>query len=298
MPISNPSINNLSDISTMQTTAPLCAPGGRLTLSSSNPTGDGSNTTLLYYLPYVHSLVPLWNAAANAWEYRSIPDSGISINRVGDNPRNADIYATFNDALPGGLGIDIQSWASDTTRAIPRSRKSGIQILTYNSGDQPIKTLLGTIRMIGANGNAKMYDTDGKRFVSNAYNRVRKRLLLLEGTATWNVTLNSWTNWNNNSANRLEVVSCDADPVFDVGLKVRAAGNPNTYLGSGIAVDNVVSPEVYTFGLAGDTNLITLFTRPIGIGYHYLAPLLMSTAGTAVTVYGGVDTTFFGTWDC
>lgn len=282
----------------MQTTAPLCAPGGRLSLSATNPVADGGDTTLLYYLPYIHSLVPLWNAAANAWEYRSIPDSGVSINRTGENPRNIDVYATFNDALPGGIGIDVQGWTSDTARFIPRSRKNGVQILTFSSGSQPIKTLLGTIRMAGASGNAKMFDTDGKRFVSNAYNKVRKRLLMLEGTATWTVATNAWIAWNGNTANRVEVVSCEGDSTPSLTAKLRAGGNQNTYVGLGVAINSTSSPEVYAFGLGGDANLIVPFVRPIASGYNYFIPLNTSTSGGGVTVYGGVDSTLFGTWEC
>jgi hypothetical protein len=116
MPISNPSTASIFNVANLQTDRPLCFPGGRLTLSASNPVADVSNSTTFYYLPYAHGVVPFWNANLQMWEYRPIPENGITINRPNDNPRIVDVYAQAYENLPNTFGIDLQSWTSDTTR--------------------------------------------------------------------------------------------------------------------------------------------------------------------------------------
>jgi hypothetical protein len=297
MPISNPANLGLVNVSTLQTDYPICFPGGRLTLSATNPIADASGVSTFYYLPYAHGIVPFWNNALSVWEYRPIPEAGLSLTRPTENPRIVDLYATTRPNEPNTFGMDIQSWTNDTTRFIPLTRKHGIPVVAYTSGETPLRTYLGTIRFTGANGAARMFDTPTQRFIFNAHNQVSKRVLRYEPANTWTDNSSTWKPYNNSSANRIEIVDGYGTGILDVTLCVRAAASVGVYAQYAIAVDQITG---FTDGYCvnqGDQTTGSRTSRVLGLGYHY-AQVMQASAGGSSLYYSGFNHGIQGVWDC
>jgi hypothetical protein len=298
MPISNPDGLVSFNAASLQTDRPICFPGGRLTLSSTNPIADGSNATTFYYLPYAHGIVPFWNNAGQYWEYRPIPENGITITRSTDNPRVIDVYAQAYENLPNTFGIDVQTWTNDTTRAIPLVRKDGILCLSYNTQNTPLRTYLGSIRFIGATGAARMVDSETQRFVFNAYNQVNKRVIRYEPAGSWTYSINAWRPLHNSTLNRIEVVDGIGTGILDLSLTVRANTPSGSYTQGGISIDNINNPDVYTVSNVGDHNQAMRLCRSVGVGYHYAQALEFVFGGGMATYISSNTTGLQGVWQC
>lgn len=297
MPISNPASSSRFNVSTLQTDQPICFPGGRLTLSASNPVADVSSSTTFWYLPYTHGVVPFWNNAAQLWEYRPIPESGISITRTTDNPRIVDVYAQAYENQPNSFGIDLQSWQSDTTRLRPLVRKHGIHAINFSTVESPLRTYLGSIRFIGAMGAATMTDTATQRFVFNAYNRVSKRLFKYEPLSEWTYNSSSWRPFNNSNLNRIEMVDGIGSGVVDLTFATRSISAPGIFAGFGLGVDIATTITDSYFGASGDHSLTGRLSRVIGAGYHYVQAMEASISGVT-NFYSGNASGLQGTWQC
>jgi hypothetical protein len=298
MPISNPASLVAFDVANLQTNAPLCFPGGRLTLSASNPVADVNSTTTLHYLPFTHGVVPFWNNSLQVWEYRPIPDNGISINRAGDNPRIVDVYATTRPNELNTFGIDLQTWTNDTTRFIPLTRKNGIHVVNFSSSEIPLRTYLGTIRMIGSPGAATMTDTVTQRFLFNAYNRVSRRVIRYEPSFSWQYTGATWRPWNNSTVNRVEIVDGLGTGMLDLTFSARAACAAGVYAQYGLGVDTNTAVTDSYMNSNSDQTVVMRLARALGLGYHYCQALeSVATAGSP-TFYGQNYLGLQGTWQC
>lgn len=298
MPISNPSTNTFSNIASLQTDHPLLHPGGRLTLSPTNPIADVANSRTVYYLPYLHSIIPIWNSTAECWEYRRIPETGLSNVRGLDFPRNIDVYAAKISSSPDEVYIDTQSWQDATYRSYPLYRKNGILCLSQPGVNTPPRTYLGTIRILGASPNVFMVDTESQRFVYNAHNQVERRVLKMEAAGTWQDNAGAWKPLNSSSLNRVEVLDGLGEGILDVTVSVRGSTQNAGYVGGGIAIDNITNPELYTFSASGDMTQSIRLSRPIPIGYHYAQAMQVTYASTPITYYGQGVSGLIGTWKC
>ncbi|NJO79163.1 MAG: hypothetical protein HC827_12010 [Cyanobacteria bacterium RM1_2_2] len=298
MPISNPANFVNVNVSDLQTNHPICFPGGRLTLSATNPIADVSGATTFYYLPYAHGVVPFWNNALSVWEYRPIPEAGLSLTRPTENPRIVDVFATTRPNEPNTFGMDIQSWTNDTTRFIPMFRKNGVPVVAYTGGETPLRTYLGSIRFVGSNGAATMMDTVTQRFVFNAHNRVKKRVLRYEPTFNWTYTGTPWRQWNNSSLNRIEIVDGIGSELLDLTFTARAICPANVYAQYGLGVDtNANVTDSYING-NGDQTVVARLSRVLGLGYHYCQAMeSVATPGTP-TFFGQGYLGLQGTWQC
>lgn len=296
MPISNPSAFTSFNVASLQTDRPICFPGGRLTLSATNPVADGSGVSTFYYLPYAHGVVPFWNHKLQLWEYRPIPENGISITRPTDNPRIVDVYAQAYENLPNEFGIDLQTWQSDTTRLRPLVRKHGIHAIDFTSGVSPLRTYLGSIRFVGATGSATMTDTVTQRFVFNAYNQVSKRLIRHEPQPYWTYNNTAWRPQNNNLSNRVEVLDGTGQGILDLTYSARSAVPSGCYGQYGMGVDSLTLTDGY-FVNTGDNAVASRLCRTVGVGSHYVQALESAVNGTA-TFYSGNAHGLQGTWQC
>jgi hypothetical protein len=140
-------------------TAPVA--GGRLTLSGTDPlpSADQLAATTLYYLPFEHGQISLWNGSAYAlytFTSASIALTGLTANT------NYDAYAYQNS---GTVTLELVAWTNDTTRATALTRNLGV---LSKMGDVT-RRYLGTIRITGTTGQCE--DSDANRFVVNWFNR-------------------------------------------------------------------------------------------------------------------------------
>lgn len=184
----------------------LINPGGRLTISSTDPTGSGSGGTL-YYLPYIHTIVPIYNTTTTRWELFKISSVSIAVPAVTITVYDVHIYDNA-----GTPTLQLTAWTSDIARATSNVLQDGRYVLSTDKG----KLYLGTFRTKAA---SVCTDNDITRYLWNMYNRVPRRMTVEDSTShTYTATGRTW---NADIANRLEWVrGYGIDPVVLSGISI------------------------------------------------------------------------------
>lgn len=299
MPILNPTLSLNIDYSNLETDFPIILPGGRLTLSASDPTGDGSNVTQLFYLPFEHSFVPTFNRFTNKWNYLRIPDSGLTVNVAITAGAHADIYAQGENT--GILSARTQGWGSLTGRLRPLT-VNGVRVLDFGEGSNPrYQTYLGAIRTSGTGSDSRLFDTPQFRHVWNAYNQVEKPVQILEPANSWQTNTTVYRNLNNNANNRIELLSGLA------GRKIDIEGRYSGFVTAGQAVYFAITNNsvfdssnqvALQTGSGGETSVQNRLIARSTLGLNTVRPIELTNGSGQVILYGYGRNGLRGFWLC
>jgi hypothetical protein len=243
--------------------------GGRLSLTSATPvtTTDVTAATVLYYTPYKHNWITLWN------NYRWMPyifaEIPIALDGLAANT-NFDVFAyDYN----GVVVLETVAWANATTRATALVLQDGVYVKT---GALTHK-YLGTFRTTATAGQCE--DSDAKRYVANYYNRVPRILHIQDNTSSWTyTTANTWRQARATASNKVEVVACDGASNL---LHLTAHGAFRKDTASGLAAigigEDVTNADSASLNLTGRHNytdtdlqmpLSALLEKYTPQGYH------------------------------
>lgn len=299
MPILNPTVNTVLDFESLETDFPIMLPGGRLTLSASDPTGDGSNVTQLFYRPFTHSFVPAFNRFTGKWNCLRIPDGGVTVNVAVTAGAHADIYAQGgSDQI---LSARTQGWSSLSGRFRPLI-VNGVRVLDFDGNPDPnYQTYLGSIRTSGTGSDARLNDNSQFRHVWNAYNQVEKPVQALEAANQWQTNTTVYRNLNNNANNRIELLSGIA------GQKIDIEGRYSGFVTSGQAVYFAITNN----GVFDGSNQVALQTANLGetsvqnrlitrsvLGLNTIRPLELTNGSGQPIIYGYGRSGLRGFWLC
>lgn len=285
-------------------------PGGRLTLTSATPvtTAGVSGATSVLYVPYKHNKVPLydgstWALHAIATELSQLLSDATKSPAAATNGNEYDMFI-WNDS--GTLRVSRgPAWSSDTNRGTGSGtteleRVGGRYVNKYAISNGPAAQrglYVGTIRMTGG----AVADNSAFRHVWNAYNRVSRRLQVVEATTSWSYSTATWRQANGSTANQLDfVIGLSEEPVFAqaIGRATSNADGVDVAVGVGLDVTNANSAATYAslslYGIALSSShsvspLATYEAFP-GIGRHFLAWLEWSEAAGTTTWLGTVST--------
>jgi hypothetical protein len=158
--------------------------GGRLTLTTGVPvtTSDVATATTLYYTPYKHNRVELWNGSG--WVRYTFSE----ISLVTPSLTNAKPYDIWLYDNAGTLTLEALVWTDASTRATAIVQQDGVWCKT----GALTRRLVGTIY---PSATDTMTDTLAFRGVSNVDNAVPRPIYLNPGYANDNTT----TSYTNNS---------------------------------------------------------------------------------------------------
>jgi hypothetical protein len=267
--------------------------GGRLTLTSGTAvttTDVTSATAALYYAPYKHDRIALWNGSRwTTWQFSNMSTTMLSGGTTG---QIFDIFLDWNSGSPG-FTFGGYAWSSGTSR--PDSnlvRQNGIWC---HSGTLTSR-YLGTVRL---SANGTLTDTATQRFVWNYYNRVPRALYRTNSTShTYSSA--TYREWDGLTTEILEFVvgfnedavdiDLNADQQFPAtssiftayaGIGLDSTSTPQFNVGRSMVASNIGTNR---FALGGQ---MTLPTSTISTsGYHYIAALESgSTAGASFPTF-------------
>lgn len=267
--------------------------GGRLTLTTGVPltVTDVTGAGTLYYTPYFHNRVSVFDGTR--WKIHTFTERSLALTLT--SGKNYDVFLYDN---AGTLTLELSAaWTNDTTRADALTTQDGVQV---KSG-ATTRLWLGTIRASGANttedsGGGATTQVGGKRYVWNAYNRVRRWMSVFDSTITHTYATLTWRQFNAAAGNKCEYV-CGA-----LGESVSASAyGPVQHTGvnfvaHGIGVDSTTVNSAVAYGTApqgtGTMAATGMYVGNPGLGYHALNWLQISTTGGTVTWYSsaGVET--------
>ena len=269
--------------------APLAfQPGGRLTLETAVPvsTSDQSGKTTVYYTPYKHNGVQLYDGSG--WisytftELSQATTDNTKSPAAVANSSNYDIFvwndsgtlrATRGPAWTSGTGRGTGA----TTTELEMFEGRYVNKIAITNGPAARRGLyVGTIR---SNASAQINDTLALRHVWNNYNRVFRPMRVLEGTNTWTYNTAAWRYANNSAANRLDFLlglSEDEVKAVAVANASNSAGATNVF--TAIGLDSSTAPTTGNM-FASDTSSAAgvlvagtaVWNGFPGIGSHFLA---------------------------
>lgn len=244
----------------------------QITMSANATSGSGTSTTLTCKLP-LNKNYDLFLVAA------------------GTGSRTARLQ--FSNA-----------WTNDTTRADALGQQDGVWMnnaTITNSGTGITAKegrYVGTIRVTGTSG--QLEDSEDFRGVWNTYNRVRRKLKKVDTTDSWNYTTDTFRSANGSDANRVEIVTGQAEEVLDLyvsGNAQNSSGNVRSYVGIAEDATNTNSADTVCAGGTNANQIYHFSSRLVKvptIGYHYYQWTEASQAGGTTTFYGdNADATRF-----
>lgn len=277
-------------------------PGGRLTLESGVPvsTTDQTAKTNIYYTPYVHNIINLWDGSN--W----VPTTFTEVTQALGTITSGKPYDVFGFLNAGALNTEILAWTNDTTRATAVTLQDG----RYCKSGDKTRLLLGTFY---TTATTTTEDSAGKRYLWNAYNRIVKPLVKKYGTpgSSWSYSTATWraVNADTTTPSRVNVV-CGISSTCNVMLVCAEMGALSIGTGSyvlamsGIAINatNTNNSQAHgrfgyesTLGGAGSTLQVpfggNLSHAPSAGMTYYQQVEYVDATGTASVAFYSEDTT-------
>lgn len=268
---------------------------GRLTTESDVPISPSDRTAqgTIYFTPYNGNRIALYNGSS--WVIFAFSEVSLSLSLT--SGKNYDVFLYDN---AGTLTLELSAaWTNDTTRADALALQDGV----YVKSGAPTRRWLGTIRASGSNVTE---DSKQKRFVWNAYNRVRRTLERLETTNSWTYSTDSWRQANASTSNQAEVVSGLAGLCADLTVVVMVTSTVAANTEVSIGLDSTTTPFGAMSMVILDANKYqTASCRvvlPIPLGYHYMT-WLERGLGSGTQTWFGLQSGFrsfgmSGVWEC
>lgn len=267
-------------------------PGGRLTLESGVPvsTTDQTAKGTLYYTPYAHDFVRLYNGTRPT--LYTFTERSLSLTLT--SGKNYDVFLYDN---AGTLTLELSAaWTNDTTRADALAWQAGVG---YVKSGTATRLHLGTIRASGTNTTESSFEkTDAapKSFICNRYNVVRRTMRVIDSTDSYTYTSATWRQSRGNAANQCEFVACSPSMVVAnaVGCTSHsgAAGRATA-----VGFDSTSSPTgtiaYSSISAANGAGHHAVHNHSIlAAGYHYVSQLEYAAASGTCTWYGDAGLTY------
>lgn len=253
---------------------------GRLTLTSGTAvtTSDVTGATSVYFTPYNGNRLGIYNGSG--WQVYRFAELTLALGTL----TSALPYDVFVYDNAGTLTLESLAWTNGTTRATALALQDGV----YVKSGATTRRYLGTFY---TTSTTTTEDSVAKRFLWNAYNRVRRPMVKKETTDTWTYTTATYRAANNSTTNRLEMIrGLDVDPIIVSVQSIvnnTTGGTPRVAVGIGIDSTSVNSAHVFGGNApsSGNLNLRCEYSGFPGVGYHYAQWLEYSGAsGTTLWI--------------
>lgn len=254
-------------------------PGGRLTLESGVPvsTTDQTAKTTIYYTPFVHDTIPLWDGAR--WVPTTFTETSESLGTL-TSGLNYDVFGFLS---AGVLDLEKLAWTNDTTRATAVTLQDG----RYCKSGDKTRLLLGTFRTASTTTTE---DSLANRYLSNAYNQVPRRFYA-NSSASHTYTTGAWREWNaGTSATRVRFVVALPGQSLQINFSAnftRGGAGVCGYANLGYDATDGSANLVTNLGIGDATSVTTSGVSALQAapGVHYLAVVQYGVSGTTYVAY-------------
>lgn len=282
----------------------MAQPGGRITLTTALPVtvADVTGATTIYYTPFIHNCIGVYDGSS--WKLYTFSELSLALGTL-TSGANYDVFLYDN---AGTLTLKLgPAWTGNTTRGTGAGTtelvlQDGVYVNAVAIASGPgVKAgrYLGTIRTTSTTATEDSYvgtsQSGGKRFVWNAYNRVRRRLGVIDTTDSWTYNTATWRQGNGAAGNKVEYVAGLSIDLVKASVQV-PGGNNNVSgekiaVGVGVDVTNANSATMFGdqsggSGFGAASLLSAIYSGYPGIGYHSLNWVEISGTNTTTTFYG------------
>lgn len=254
----------------------LIPPRARLSTSSSDPFGTGTNTSVYYHAGGA-GMIPLWDGTR--WVLTPLGTPSVAIGTV----TAGTVYDVFAYISSGAVAVEKLAWTNATTRATAIDMTTE---LPTKSGDKT-RLLVGTFR---ASSTTTVVDDSTESGLWNMYNRCKRTLSVIDTSNSWNYTTATWRQARATATNQLVVVrGMDLDGVvaFVHANASTTAAAQTVAVGVGVDVTNANSAQIFgTIITQNGSQCNARYNGRPGIGTRTFAWLEISTATGTTTWYG------------
>lgn len=264
-------------------------PGGRLTLESGVPVPitDQSAKTRLFYTPYVHDQLWLYDGSSiNRYTFSEFYLDAPSLTAG----KNYDVFCYPNGSTPT---LELSAaWSTDTARADALAWQAG---LGWVKSGAATRFWLGTIRASATNQMSMTFGSPGtacNAYLWNAHNRVPCGLMYADTTNSWTYTTATWRLKNNSTVNQFNVICGLPSSIlcFDNTISQNTGAGNGRNTGFGVDATNAISDGCLVGFASSPSNENTqhkaMLRSVLSSGYHYVAGLERSSATGTTTWYG------------
>ena len=171
-------------------------PGGRLTLTTGVPvtTSDVTAATTIYYTPYIHNIITLWDGAG--WKPIEFSEVSLALGTVtSDKP-----YDVFGYLSAGALVLEKLVWTNDTTRATNITIQDG----RYCKSGDKARLYLGSFY---TTSTTTTEHSAAKQYVWNKYNKVENYAYKIMGDSSHSYQSSTARYYNNDSSARIDILT-------------------------------------------------------------------------------------------
>lgn len=299
MPIENPSVLSQILAGELATDFPLVMPGGRLTTTQNNPLGDSAGSPSVFYVPYIHPFIPVYNNSTQLWNYLRVPDAGVQVGLVTGPNGTMDIFA--GGSQTSHLFFSRQGWSSGSGRLYPVVNK-GIKVIDFGSSiTERYRTYLGTIRSSGTESNVIYQDSVLRRHIWNAYNRIHKPLVAVESAASWSINNTAARTLANARNTLIEFVSGEDSLSFEVRGRFSAYVPPGSFVVYSMLINNTYGgyeQVVLTPGISGESSICNETLNRTALGINTVEATESYAGSSTPTGYGYSRSGLRGMWFC
>jgi len=258
----------------------------RLGLVSGDPCADAAGAATLYLTNYNGNRLCTWDGTR--WKVSS--SGGLSLSLA--SLAAGTVYDVFVD---GTLTLSVVAWAGTSARATPLTLQDGVLV-------QGTKLYLGTVYCFSA---GTLSDTYGFRNVWNCYNRVRRRVLVYDGTGSWTYNTQAWRVAGGNAANYVQCtsgVSGQGSLALTAVMQYSSTVAGTAYTSIGEDSSSAESAELRTSNAVAASGQIqsgfAFLNKSIAVGAHTYYWLEYGTGSPTCTFYGGIAGGLTGTYVC
>lgn len=273
----------------------LTIPGGRLTLTSGAAVtqGDVTGASTIYYTPYLHNKIRLYNGSA--WADHTFTERSLALSSL-TSGRPYDVFIYDN---AGTLTLELEAWTSDTARNTALTTQDGILV---KSG-ATTRRYLGTFYTTSTSTTADALST---RYLFNYYNRIEKALYAGMSGGSYTYTTATWRNRGGNTTlgkSRFGLICGVVEDRVKVINNTTSVNTTNQQQFSAVALNGTTSAEITggygVHALAAAASAVSQTNATPRLGWNFVQAMEYSVASGTTTWYdagsGGVMT---GNWAC
>ena len=273
--------------------------GARLTATPGTPvtTADVTGGTTLSLTAYTSDRLTLmsewgeWRAFRLPQTPAGVPERTYSF--LASSPWalvNATPYDIF--AFVGADGfVDIErgpAWSSGTARAAALARLDGANVLGINPTRLYVGTIYASVTNTVDDSYGGTHQAGGKRFVWNAFNRVKRHLGVISTTTSYNYSSTAWRQLEGATGNRVEYVCGLATESIRALAKNLTSGSTGQNAACGVGIDSTSANSAIFWGnslisTSAQIQMAEYVGNP-GIGYHAIN-WLERTDGVGTTTW-------------
>lgn len=249
-------------------------PGGRLTLESGVPvsTTDQTAKTTIYYTPFVHNVINLWDGAN--WAPTEFTETSLALGTL-----TASLpYDVFAYLSGGALTLELLAWTSGTARATAVTLQDG----RYCKSGDKTRLWLGSFYTASTTTTE---DSAQNRYVFNMYNRVHRQFYYDIGGGSHTYASATFREYNGVTTSRVRLLNGIKDQNVLIGAgayTLISVATANARIGIGF--NSTSSIQGQTLWDNASTNNQRAagapFTGIPDLGFNFFACLEAASSGT------------------